>query len=285
MNGEILVTGATGNLGASYLAAARLAGQSVRLGGRRVEQLRGKYPGLPAVCLDFEDPRTFDAALHGAAGLFLVRPPAISRVGSTVNVLLDRAAVLGVEHVVFVSVAGAESNSIVPHHRIEQHLRLRGLSHTILRPGFFAQNLGDAYRQDICRDDRIFLPAGQGEVAFVDVRDLGDLSARIFLDPSLHRGHGYRLTGSRAMPFGAVVQILSQELGRHIRYEPASIPAYALHLRRQGMAYPQILVQTVLHSRIRLGEAAPVDDSLARLLEREPRSLEEYVRDHRELWQ
>lgn len=46
----------------------------------------------------------------------------------------------------FSSVAGAETNRIVPHHRIEAHLLGSGIRGTILRPGFFTQNLGGPYR-------------------------------------------------------------------------------------------------------------------------------------------
>jgi uncharacterized protein YbjT (DUF2867 family) len=36
----------------------------------------------------------------------------------------------------------------VPHRKVELHLLGSGGSFTLLRPGFFAQNLGDAYRRD-----------------------------------------------------------------------------------------------------------------------------------------
>ncbi|WNZ26011.1 hypothetical protein HJG54_26415 [Leptolyngbya sp. NK1-12] len=51
----------------------------------------------------------------------------------------------------FVSVTGADQNPFVPHHAVEQHLKAHNRTYTILRPGFFAQNLGDAYRTDIGR--------------------------------------------------------------------------------------------------------------------------------------
>jgi uncharacterized protein YbjT (DUF2867 family) len=58
---------------------------------------------------------------------------------------------------------------VVPHHRVEKRPRASRLSWTILRPGF-AQNLAGAYRTDICADDRSYLPAGRGRVAYY-VRD------------------------------------------------------------------------------------------------------------------
>ena len=44
--------------------------------------------------------------------------------------------------------------------------------HTLLRPGFFSQNLGAIDRKDIAEEGRMFLPAGRGRVAFVEIRDV-----------------------------------------------------------------------------------------------------------------
>ena len=69
---------------------------------------------------------------------------------------------------IFLSVAGADSNRIVPHHWVETHLAKLKIPSTIVRPGFFANNLGDAYRDDISIDNRLFVPAGQGRFCTSD---------------------------------------------------------------------------------------------------------------------
>ena len=240
--------------------------------------------GIEVAHLDFHSQATFRPALHGAGGLFLMRPPPISRVGPTVNALVDVAEHLGVDHVVFSSVTGADTNRVVPHHRVETHLQASSLSWTILRPGFFAQNLADAYRTDIVRDDRIYLPAGRGRAAFIDVRDLGDVAATVFADPGAHRSTGYALTGPQALTFDDVAAILTSEVGRTIRYEPAHVVGYVRHLKGHGLPAGQVLVQTVLHTGLRHGQAQTVDPTLARLLDRPPRSMRQFVHDHRTVW-
>ncbi|MEU4422982.1 SDR family oxidoreductase [Actinoplanes sp. NPDC024001] len=284
MTGPILVTGATGNVGGGAARSLLAAGLPVRVAGTNLEGLRERFPGAETVRLDFFDAQTFDAAVAGTSGLFLVRPPAISRVGPTLNALLDAAARYSRVHVVFVSVAGADTNRIVPHHRVEQHLRACGLAWTILRPGFFAQNLADAYADDIRTQDRIYLPAGRGKVAFVDTRDIGDAAAVIFAAPDVHRGAAYTLTGPEAVDFDTVAGLLTGTLGRIIRYQPATIAGYLRHLRRQRLPIAQCLVQTVLHTGLRRGQAERVDPALARLLGRAPRTLAQYVSDHRTSW-
>ncbi|MEP7035294.1 MAG: SDR family oxidoreductase [Dermatophilaceae bacterium] len=280
----ILVVGASGNVGGEVVRSLLTAGLPVRAASTDVTALERRYPGVQAVRLDFHDPATFAPALEGAGGLFLLRPPAISRVGPTLNALLDVAQHRGVDHVVFSSVSGADTNRVVPHHRVETRLRTSRLSWTILRPGFFAQNLADSYRTDITDDARIFLPAGRARVAFIDVRDIGEVSAVVFSDPVAHRGAGYTLTGGEALDFDEVAAILTRELGRPVRYEAATVLAYLRHLRAQRLPVPLILVQTILHTGLRRGQAETVDPTLARLLGHAPRTLAEYVHDHSHLW-
>ena len=284
MRRPILVTGASGNVGGAVVRSLIAAGMPVRAAGTDVAALERTFPGVEVAQLDFHAPATFGPALHRAGGLFLLRPPPISKVGPTLNALIDVAEQCGVDHVVFSSVTGADTNRIVPHHRVEIHLQASSLSWTILRPGFFAQNLADAYRADIIRDDRIYLPAGRGRAAFIDVRDLGDVAATVFADPAAHRSAGYTLTGSRAMDLEEVAAVLTRELGRPIRYQPANALAYLRHLTGQGLPTPQVLVQTVLHTGLRRGQAETVDPTLARLLGRAPRTLEQYVHDRRSTW-
>ncbi len=282
--GPVLVVGASGNLGGAVVRALLAGGRQVRAVGTDVEALENAFPAAEAVRLDLHDPTSFGPALDGAAGLFLMRPPAISTVGPTLNALLDVGEQSGVAHVVFSSVTGADTNRVVPHHRVERHLHASGLSWTILRPGFFAQNLADAYAADIVRSDRIYLPAGRGRAAFVDVRDIGAAAAAVLADPSAHAGKGYALTGPRALDFDEVAAIMTHELGRSIRYRRAGIVGYARHLRGQGLPVPQVLVQTILHTGLRFGQGESLDPALARLLGRAPTSLEQYVHDHRSSW-
>lgn len=42
--------------------------------------------------------------------------------------------------------------------------------------------------------------------------------------------------------------------------------------------------QTVLHVLLRFGQGATVDPALERLLGRSPRTIQDYVRDHAQLW-
>ena len=122
MSRPVLVVGARGNVGGATVRALRTRGIPVRAGVLDPSRL-DPQPGVEPVALDLYRPETFGPAVQGAGGLFLLRPPPVSRVGPTLNALVDAALAAGVEHVVFSSVAGADTNRVVPHHRVETHLR------------------------------------------------------------------------------------------------------------------------------------------------------------------
>lgn len=283
----VLVTGATGNVGRHVVRRLLERGMDVVAASHddsKVRELFGET--VAATRLDFLDQSTWPGALGGATRMFLMRPPAIADVQNNINPFVDFAREHGVDHVVFLSVAGAGKNKVVPHRKVEDHLRLRGEHHTNLRPGFFAQNLESAYRQDIVDDGRIYVPAGRKQpVNWIDARDIAEVAALVLTVPDAHLGQSYTLAGPGAVPWSEVADALTAALGRTIVYEPASVLGYMRHLSRRGLPRGAIMVQTILHFLLRFGQGATEDPTLGELLGRPGRTIRQYIEDHAELWQ
>ena len=281
----VLITGASGNQGGPAARCLLELGMPVRVAGTRPDALRAAFPSMQAVRLDLTDPASFAPALDGVGSVFLLRPPAIAKMGPTLNAFLDEAQRLGVDHVVLSSVAGAERNKHIPHRKAEDHLQASLLDWTILRPGFFAQNLTGAYRIDIAEDDRIYVPAGAGKAAFIDTRDIGEVAAEVLAQPEAHVGKAYWLTGGEALSFAEVAALLEEELSRSIRYVPASALGYVRYLRkRHRLGWMQTIVQTALHLGLRRGDAEGCSGDVERLLGRPPRTMREFIEDHHDAW-
>lgn len=282
---RVLVTGALGNVGREVVRECEARGLDVRAALRDPIEGSKHFSGTQTVAFDFLVRRTWEEAVSGCDALFLLRPPPIGDMSTTLCPFVDVAYATGVKHIVFLSVAGADHMSWVPHRKVELHLEKSGKAWTLLRPGFFAQNLQDAYRKDIVEDDRIYVPAGEGRVSFVDVRDIAAVAAHVHASPEAFRSQALTLTGPEAIPFTAVTETLSAVLGRTIRYEAATIPGYAWHLRtKRNMAWTQIAVQTILHVGLRRGDAQTVDPTVERLLGRPARRLADYVRESAATW-
>lgn len=283
---KVLVTGATGNTGREVVAALLRDGVTVRAAMRSPESSRLSQ-GIETTTLDFHDPGTFASAAQGCSSVFLLRPPPISDVQATLNRFIDAAREVGVDHVVFLSVMGATGSRVVPHAKVEEHLVARSSAtsrYTILQPGFFAQNLQDAYRRDIVEDGRLYVPVADARAAFIDLRDVAEVASLVFRHPDEHHEKTHALTGPEPVSFDAVAKMLSAALDRTIRYEPASVIGYLRHLRARQCPWAQSAVQLLIHLSVRYGHAATVKPDLHELLGHPGRTVQEYIRDHTRVW-
>ena len=286
----ILVTGATGNVGSEV--CRHLAGgdqpvfgavreHDVREDGTASDRAAARLFGAEPRRFEFTDPSTWAAALEGAGRVFLVRPPHISRIRRDMAPFLSYLADRGIERVVFLSVQGAESNSIVPHHKVEQALLELGIPHTFIRPSFFMQNLTTTHLPEIRDERRIYVPAGDGETNFVDVRDVAAAIAVALVDDA-HRNMAYTITGEESFTYHEVAEHLTRLLGVTITYEPARLVRFLRYQRRQGRSLRHALVMYALYTVTRLGKAGTATDAFELITGRKPRSLDEFVRDHRD---
>ncbi len=284
MSSRILVTGATGNVGLEVVRLLHQRGHLVRAAVRsRTGSGMNLLPNVESVTFDFEQPQTFEPALQGITTLFLVRPPAISRVKKYIYPAIAAARAAGVGHIVFLSLLGAERNRIVPHAQIEAYIESIGLQYTFLRASFFMQNLSTTHRGDIRDSNEIFLPAGIGKTSFIDVRDIADTAVKVMTEGG-HENKAYALTGNKALDYYEVAEIFTHILGRQIVYTNPSIFKFALRMYNRGLAVEFIAVMIGIYTRVRLGLAAKVTEDTAHLLQKAPISMEQFVRDNRKSW-
>lgn len=280
----ILVTGATGNVGGPLAKLLHAQGQPLRAAVSSPQSARKlPDPALPWVVLNFEDPQTYAAAFAGVDRLFLMRPPQMADVERSIKPLIDYAVAAGVRHIVFLSLLGAEKNKVVPHAKIEELLQRGPAAHTLLRAGFFMQNLSTTHRQDIVEHDDVFVPAGNGRTAFVDTRDLAAVAALALTAPG-HENKAYALTGSEAIDYNAVAAILSDVLGRPITYSNPSPLRFARRMRQREAPWAYIGVMTAIYMTTRFGMAATVHPDLANLLGRAPIRFRQFAEDEAAVW-
>lgn len=201
-----------------------------------------KFPTNKAVVFDFADCNTWKPALEGVDRVFLLRPPAISDVKTYLFPFIDVALQHGIKHIVFLSLQGVRFNPLTPHYKVEKYMVRKKAPYTFLRPNFFMQNLSTFYKDDIAKNDEIYVPAGKGRTAFVDVRDIGAVAAEVFTGTD-HIGKAYTLSGSESLDYYQVAELLSSELGRTITYQNPSVADYVERLRANGSPEEFIKVQ------------------------------------------
>jgi uncharacterized protein YbjT (DUF2867 family) len=280
----VLVTGATGTVGRHVVAGLSETDATVRAATRDADAAREQLGhDVASVAFDFAKPETYYPALDGIDRLFLVRPPAVGRVERDINPFLDAAVRMGVDHVVVLSVLGAEKNPLLPHRRIERHVESLAVDHTFLRASFFMQNLTETHLQDIVAHDEVFVPAGGGRTSFVDARDIAAVAVETLTTPG-HRNVAYDVTGASAIDYHAVAAILSDVLARRIEYPEPSVLGFALRMRSRGVSWGFVAVMVGIYTTARLGLAARVTEDVRDVLGRDPRSFRAFVEDYRDMF-
>ncbi|MFP4643349.1 MAG: NmrA family NAD(P)-binding protein [Spirochaetales bacterium] len=281
---RVLVTGATGTVGAAVVA------ELAKYDCERIPAVRDpRRVAMPnAHSFDFTEPDSYTSLLSGIDSLFLVRPPAIGDVDRYIAPVIRTAARQGVGRIVFLSIQGVESMPWVPHAKIEARIREEGIPSVFLRAGFFMQNLVGAHLAEIRDERRIVLPAGRSRTAFVDTRDIAAVAAHeLTADPAGSPETGERaltLTGTESLTYREVSVVLSEATGETIRYKSPNLLSFILRRRRRGDSWKQAAVMAMLYTITRFGNAAGVTNDISRVLGRPPRKLAEFAADYRDYW-
>lgn len=219
----IVVMGATGATGNALLHSLLTLGAPVRAltrtPHRPIPGLTGAHqPPVEVQYADATDPHSLRTAFKDASQLFLAMANSPAQVELETRVI-DIAAHTGIGHIVKISAPAAEPDSPVVisrgHHTIEEHLRASGLTHTILRPYAFTQNLlrlAPTVAQGI-----ILGTTGDAPCNYIDCRDIGDVAAAALTRPDIVSAT-YTLTGPEAVSYPTLASRLTTLTGNQIRY-------------------------------------------------------------------
>ncbi len=286
---SILVTGATGNVGTEVIRFLAESGNfqktfQLTAGIRKPKQNFADFNGvsLPAVDFDFGQAATFGRVLQNFDILFLLRPPQLADTDKYFVPLMQAAVQQKLKHIVFLSVQGAETSRFIPHHKIEKLIVDSRIPYTFLRPGYFMQNFNTTLHKDLKEKQLISLPAGNAKFSLVDVRDIGQAVAAVLENTEKHRNKAYLLTGEKNYTFAEMAQILTQVLGKAIRFQSPSLFKFWRQQRKAGVATGMILVLAMLHYLPRFQRDPVLSDAFRQLTGRQPADFKQYVQDYRE---
>jgi len=219
--GKILITGATGNVGSAVLDNLGTNDGNLRAlthDESKAQSLSDQ--GLEAVVGDLLKPETLAPALEDVSTVFLLTPIDPDQVAQAAN-LIQAAKESGNDpRIVRLSVHQASHQAPArnsrQHAEIEDELASSGLPYTLLRPQSFMQNTLMA-AQTVASEGRIYQPFKDGRLGMIDVRDIGEVAAKVLTEEG-HEGKVYTLTGPSAISFYDVAEALSEVLGKEVKY-------------------------------------------------------------------
>jgi uncharacterized protein YbjT (DUF2867 family) len=195
----VLVIGATGQQGGATARALLARGRTVHALVRDPERPAARaLDGAKLVVGDLDDRDSLRAAMTGVDGVFLVLSmmagSRVSAEGVVAEVRRGRAvaevaAEVGVGHLVYSSVAGADQDTGIPHvaskGEIEAHIRALGVPATVLRPAFFMENFATHTKPAMVDGELVVALALRPDtpLQMIAIRDIGVLAALAFEGP------------------------------------------------------------------------------------------------------
>lgn len=287
MTEKIFITGATGNVGREVVKNLHAAGTKIIAAALDEADAQRIPEGAhtEVAYFDFGKPEDFPKLLGGVTSLFLMRPPHIEDVQTYLFPLIDAGGEAGVKRIVFLSLMGIEDSKWAPHYAVEKYLESSGIPYIFLRPSFYMQNFSGPHAIDIRARNEILLPAGRGKNSFIDVRDIGEVAAKMLLEEG-HDNKAYTLTGSEALDYFQAAQIFSEVLGREIKYnKPSPIRFHRHMIRHHSLPSKFVWVMQILYMTVRMGKGSLVTNTVAEILERPPITLRQFVKDNQTIWQ
>ena len=201
--------------------------------------------------------------------------------------MIDAAVRAGCQHILFLSVPGADTQKFLPHYLVERYIEACGVAYTILRASYFMQNLcgkNSTHGVDIATRNEIFIPAGRGELSFIDTSDIAAVLLKICENPEAHQKKAYLLTGQRSLNFFEVAKIFSEVMEHPIRYVDPSLPRFCVRMTRRGVPGGLIFFMAIEYTATRLGHGKFHSDDVPHLLGRLATPMTPFVEDNKERW-
>ena len=275
----ILVTGAGGNVGSEVLRQLAQTGAPVRAAFQSLSKASAP-PGVEVAAVDYNRPETLKSALNNVDRVFLVGPPN-AQLPLLERKAVDVIALSQVRHLVKLSAMGGRQ-AIFPslHAESEDYISSLGVPHTFLRPNGFMQNVINYSSPTINQENVFYGSEGSGKISQIDVRDIAAVAVRVLTEDG-HVGNTYTLTGPEALSNTQVAEILSDVLGRQIRFVNLDPPQLKQALLSAGTPEWSADALLDLQRLYREGGAATVTSDVEQILGRKPTSFAQFVRDNR----
>ncbi len=287
---NILVTGATGNIGVEVIRFLAKMNTSNRIiaGVRNIERAKTLFQDIPALeylYFDFEDPQSYNTSLSSIDCVFLLRPPHLSDIDTYFKPLIQKFKDLNINEVVFLSVQGVEKSKVIPHNKIEALIKKVGLNYIFLRPSYFMQNLTTTLLSDIKTKRELILPAGSAKFNWIDIENIGEVAAILLDRLDSYKNSAFELTGYENENFYTVVNMINEVVENPIRYRNINPFGFYRLKKKQGMLNGLIIVMILLHFLPRFQNEPRISDFYERLTGKRPTDLRSFIKREKNKFQ
>ena len=171
------------------------------------------------------------------------------------------------------------------HRQVEKMIEDSGISYTFLRPNSFMQNSVTFFSQTIREQGAFYLPAGDGKLSLVDVRDIAAVAVQALTNNNdgRHNGKAYDITGPEAISYEYATRILSEQVGKKISY--VSISEDDVRKTMKYIGWDEFNINYLeLYRIIRMGYRSQVSSAVEDITGKKPISFSRFAKDYAEVF-
>ena len=282
---NLLVLGVTGQVG--KLVAKHLKGSEANfsVGSRRrakLEELAAQFGASRFI--DLDDPRTFDEALKGITGIFLLTGYTVDMLVQSKS-LIDAAKRNGVSHIVHLGSFTPEQDGYATvyawHQMIEAYLRDSGVAWTNLHPNMFMQNLLSVWPVK----GGLYSAYTSKPIGFTALEDIAEAAAVILMEgPKKHSGKDYWFSADVLAPH-RVAETLTAATGHKFTAAVLDAESFLSVVAQPGSGFEPAYAKGGLELFCqvedgRMAYVGSVRDDTKKILGREPLLLREWAKLH-----
>ncbi|PWU82635.1 MAG: NAD(P)-dependent oxidoreductase [Candidatus Nitrosopolaris wilkensis] len=294
---SILVTGSTGTVG-SEVVKQLASPSSVHGVIKAAVHSRDKadkfksYNSVEIVDIDYNRSETIADALENVDKLFWLTPLAPNMTEISSN-LVKEAKKNDVRYIVKLSVMGADAEPGTTigrvHRQEEKIIEESGIPYTFLRCTAFMQNFVNFFGPTIKTQNAFYIPAGDGKVSFVDVRDIAVVATEILTKSNAKKSQqyenkAYAITGEEALSYSQAAEILSNEIGKKISYIDIPEEDARKAMKEAGIDGWHVDALMELYRIIRADHASQTTATVEEIIGRKPLSLAQFAKDYVEFF-
>lgn len=249
--GKILVTGASGQLGALAIAALLKKVPASQLIATARDP--SKLADLAARCVevrqaDYTQPASLEAAFQGVDRLLLISSSEVGQRLPQHRNAIEAAKRAGVKLLAYTSILRADSTPLLlgeEHRQTEELLRASGIPFVFLRNGWYSENYTGTLAGAL-EHGAVLGSAGEGRLSTASRADYAEAAAAVLASSDDPAGRIYELAGDQGFTLGEYAAEVARQAHKPVVYQDLPEAEYKAVLVQLGLpdAFAGILAQS-----------------------------------------
>jgi NAD(P)H dehydrogenase (quinone) len=279
---KILITGATGHLGSAVIEQLlkMIPSNQISIITRKEEKrIELEVKDFNAFLGSYDNVVSLEKAMNGIDTVLLISSgDQGDRMQEHKNVV-DTAKKMGIKHIAYTSRCLRNRNTLanklmVEHFETEDYIMASGLHYTFFRNILYMDAVPQFIGGNEALEKGIFLPAGDGKVAFALRSEMGEAMANVLIKEEVENKI-YHFTGDAVYSFNDISTALTELSGKEVKYTDVDATAFAGMMKQRNL--PDNMIQKIVDfiTDIKHNQEADIYNDLENLLGRKPTGLKE----------